>query len=341
MRFRRRRGLESFQWPWSRGRPESRRSGEDASRGTDGKSGSGGSPVGARGERANRRTGSWWRRRSLASALLLVLLFGLGYLAASRWLFPGGQQAEAGEVVQVPDLVGLATGEADRSVTRAGLTIEVAARVPHPKAPAGAVVAQTPLPGQYARPGAPVQVTLSSGPEKRRVPDLRGLSDRQGEILLERLGFRTSLDSTASTAGRGQVVGTRPDSGSVLELPAEVTLLVSRGPRTAAVPDLSGRHVEDVPTILRDAGLSVGEITYDSDAFQASGRVIAQSPPPGYALRRGGPVSIRVAGPAPPAGMPDSAGPADDSTAPPVDSARAVADSGRDVARAGRRSSER
>lgn len=307
MSFRRRRGMGGSSWPWSRSgsgdggeAPTDRSPGEEPA-GPSRRGPAGGGPGGG-GPGDDR---PWWRRRELLTAVLVVALFAGGYVAAARLIFPVGQEAEAGEVVQVPDLVGLAREEADRSVTGAGLALRVQAHVPHPEAPAGAVVAQTPLPGQYARPGAPIQVTLSSGPERRRVPDLRGLSDRQGAIVLERLGFRSAVDSTRSPAQRGQVVGTRPDPGQELDLPAEVTLLVSEGPRTAEVPDLSGRHVEDVPTILRDAGLDLGDVTYEPDAFQAAGRVIAQSPPPGYALRRGGAVSIRVAGSPPPEGGPD------------------------------------
>lgn len=319
MKFRRRRGLGGFRWPWS-GRSsgesgEAETGGEpDDAREEDGPGG-GGKPGGRGGRRrggrgGGRAGGPWWRNRWIQAAALTLVLFVAGYVVAANLIFPGGQRAEAGEVVQVPDLVGLGRSEADRSLTEAGLTLEVSSSVAHPEAPAGAIVAQTPLPGQYARPGAPVEVTLSSGPDRRRVPDLRGLSARQGQIVLERLGFRTAVDSSRSPAQRGQIVGTRPDAGTELGLPAQVTLLVSEGPRTAEVPDLSGRHVEDVPTILRDAGLDLGDVTYEPDAFQAAGRVIAQSPPPGYALRRGGAVSIRVAGSAPRegGGVIDSAG---------------------------------
>ena len=309
MKFRRRRGLGGFRWPWS-GRSSGESGGpeaggpDDARTGGEEGPGGGGGPGGRGGRRRRSRGrgrggGPWWRNRWIQAAALTLVLFVAGYVVAANLIFPGGQRAEAGEVVQVPDLVGLGRSGADRSLTEAGLTLAVSSSVAHPEAPAGAIVAQTPLPGQYARPGAPVEVTLSSGPDRRRVPDLRGLSARQGQIVLERLGFRTAVDSSRSPARRGQIVGTRPDAGTELGLPAQVTLLVSEGPRTAEVPDLSGRHVEDVPTILRDAGLDLGDVTYEPDAFQAAGRVIAQSPPPGYALRRGGTVSIRVAGPAP------------------------------------------
>ncbi len=310
MKFRRRRGLGS-------GRTRSNPADEEVREEGTSPSGSTEEPedeprAGPRVRRRRGGGGGGWlgpaQRRRLLPALLLVGLFGLGYLVATQWIFPGGPAGPSGDVARVPDLVGLAVDEARRSLDEAGLALAVGARVPHPKAPEGAVIAQTPLPGQYARPGAPVQVTVSSGPERRKVPDLRGLSARQGQIVLERLGFSTTLDSARSDVQRGQVVGSRPDAGQDLQLPAQVTVLVSRGPTVARVPDLSGRHVGDVSAALRDVGLSLGEVTYDPDAFAAAGRVIAQDPPPGFSLRRGGSVSIRVAG-SPPQSPPDSAPP--------------------------------
>jgi len=239
--------------------------------------------------------GRAWARRALP-LVVLAIFFGGGYLLASEWLFPGSGSVAAGPVVRVPDLVGLTTGEARRSLESAGLEFRLRSEMPHPRAPEGAVLAQSPLPGQYARPGAPVAVSLSLGPEERRVPDLRGLSGRQGRIVLEGLGFRVEVDSADSPADPGRVVGSRPEAGEPVTLPGAVTLVLSRGPRVAEVPELVGRHVEDAGRILDEAGLRLGEVSYDPQAFAAQGRVIGQSPTPGYALRRGGRVSIQVAG---------------------------------------------
>lgn len=250
--------------------------------------------------------GDW--RRAAASAVLLVVLFGAGYLVSAQWLFPASSEPVTGELVEVPDLVGLTAGEARRTLDEAGLAFRQRSGVPHLDAPEGAVVAQSPLPGQYARPGAPVSATPSLGPESRRVPNLRGLSDRQGRIVLERLGFDARADTVRSPEERGRVVGTRPESGEELTLPAEVTMVVSEGPAVEHVPDLTGLHVDDVEERLAESDLELGEIDWDPEAFAAPGRVVGQSPPPGYALRAGGWVSVRVAGAPTEDGGPASSG---------------------------------
>lgn len=280
MRYRRRRGLSSS-W-WKRDDRAEGGGGPEA-----GGSGTGGSPPGGRRE---------WGRVT-AVALVTAALFGAGYLLSSWWLFPGSSDgAEAGEVVEVPELVGLTVEEARGALEAADLTYRLRSEVSHPRAPEGAVVAQSPLPGQLARPGAPVSVSVSLGPESRVVPDLRGVSDRQARIVLERLGFAVEVDSARSQVERGRVVETLPEAGSEMALPGEVTMVVSEGPEVAEVPDLAGLHVDDVEDRLDEVGLELGEVTYDPEAFAAPGRVIGQSPPPEYALRVGGSVAVRVAG---------------------------------------------
>lgn len=296
MRFRRRRGL---------GGRRSRDGGEDGDPGPGGDDGreaaAGPGPAGGDGGDGSGSALSLLTRtppgRWGAGIAALVLLFGAGYLISAEWLFPAsGPEAAADEVVEVPDMVGLDEADARAALADAGLDLRVRAEMPHPEAPEGAIVAQSPLPGQYARPGAPVEVTLSEGPRRRTVPDLRGLSGRQARIVLERLGFSASVDTASSDVERGRVVGTRPEAGSDRALPSEVTVVVSRGPEVSDVPELVGVHVDDVEERLRERGFRLGEVTYDPEAFSAPGRVIGQTPAPGYALREGGRVSVRVAG---------------------------------------------
>lgn len=241
-------------------------------------------------------------REPLAVAAFLGVLFLGGYLVATGWLFPATGSEDDAELAEVPDLVGLTSDEARASLQEVGLAFRLGSEVPHPEAPSGVVLAQSPLPGQYARPGAPVSLTLSQGPERRVVPDLRGLSGRQGGIVLDRLGFEVAIDSTGSRVERGGVVGTRPEAGAELTLPAEVTLVLSHGPEVVDVPDLDGLHVDDVRERLDEVGLALGEVRYDPEAFAAPGRVVGQSPSPGFALRVGGRVSVRVAGERPDGG---------------------------------------
>lgn len=198
--------------------------------------------------------------------------------------------------MRVPDTRGSGADEARSRLRGVGLEARVEARIHHPDAEPGTVVAQAPLPGQLAASGDTVSLTLSRGEELRVVPDLSGFSARQATLVLEKLGFTVTTEVVASAAGRGGVQGTRPAAGERVPVPSALELLVGEGPQIALVPSLRGLHVDDVEARLEEAGLQLGTVRFDPDARAAPGRVIAQSPPAGYSLRGGGSVSVEVAG---------------------------------------------
>jgi eukaryotic-like serine/threonine-protein kinase len=234
-------------------------------------------------------------RWALPLGIVALFFFG-GYLIASAWLMPGGRVADAGPLTEVPELVGLSDPEARARAADAGLEYRVRSGIAHPRAPEGAVLAQSPVPGQRVRPGAPVAVTLSRGPETHALPDVSGLSERQATLVLERLGFRVSSRPATHATEAGRAFGTEPAAGADLAVPADVVLLVSQGPGLAEVPDLTGRHIDDALQLLEAADLTLGAISYDPLASDAPGRIVGQYPPGGYVLRRGDPVEVRVSG---------------------------------------------
>ncbi len=240
------------------------------------------------------RTAAW--KRWGVTAAVAAALFVVGYVVADLWLTPGSRTADAGPLVTVPELVGLTNDEAKGRLEQLGLEYGIRSTVAHARAPEGAVLAQSPIPGQQVRPGAPVEVTLSRGPESHEIPDVAGLSERQASILLERLGFRVTASRATHAFDAGRAIGTEPGPGIELSVPSEVTLLVSDGPALTTVPDLTGRHIDDALRLLSDAGLALGAISYDPLASDAPGRIVGQYPPGGYGLRRGDPVEVRVAG---------------------------------------------
>jgi serine/threonine-protein kinase len=238
-----------------------------------------------------RRPGRW-----LVSIIVAAVFLGVGYVAAVQWVLPAGGATEDPSLVRVPELVGLTEEEAQGRLEHVGLEYTVRSGVTHHLAPEGAVLAQNPLPGQYSRPGAPVYVSLSRGPELHALPDVAGLSERQAVIVLERLGYSVVVERRTHTLEQGKAIETDPAAGTELAVPEEIRLVVSEGRPVVQVPDLVGRHVDDAAGDLARAGLELGAITYDSQALEAPGRIVGQHPPPGYSAREGERVEVRVAG---------------------------------------------
>lgn len=288
MKLRRRRGLGG-----RRGR------GTDTDPSGGGAGGSRAPRPGAAGDWGDRvlRAGHWLlgrRGRWARTGIVVLACFGVGYFLAATVLFPAPEEATPVEQVRVPEAVGQPLEAAVRRAAERGLELVATTAIDHPRAEAGVVVAQSPLAGQRAAVGDTVRVATSLGTRTARVPPLRGLSASQATTILERLGFTVRLrEVEAASPG---VQETEPAAGTRLDLPAEVEVRVGEGSRVVAVPDLRGMHIDDVETLLEEAGLQLGSVRYDPDAAQAPGRVVGQSPPPGYSLRGGGFVSVEVAG---------------------------------------------
>jgi hypothetical protein len=181
---------------------------------------------------AGRRPGGprrWpWRPLLIAVPLALVLPFLIGYLLAVFVFFPPRELAAAG--IAVPQLVGYTELDAQRAISAAGLGTIEPTELPHPSAPAGLVIAQSPLPGQHLRPGADVRVAVSAGRPHALVPDVQGFSAERAESLLRRSGFDVTVASQESPLPAGRVLRTEPERGRDQVLPAVVTLIVSAGP---------------------------------------------------------------------------------------------------------------
>ncbi len=236
------------------------------------------------------------RRRALISAGAVLGALVVGYAIAALWLFPSAASAGDASVVRVPDIVGLAEAEARAAALDVGLDFRVGGGMNHPEAPESTVLSQRPLAGQFARAGAPVEAMLSRGPEVHTLPDVAGLSERQAEIVLERLGFDVEVESREDPIPAGRAIETRPPAGSELAVPGRLVLVVSEGAPIVVVPDMRGLHIDDAVRILADAGLELGSLSFDPGAVEAPGRIVGQYPPEGYSLRAGDGVELRVAG---------------------------------------------
>jgi serine/threonine-protein kinase len=94
-----------------------------------------------------------------------------------------------------------------------GLALGAVDSLLHPTVPEEVILGQSPLPGQVARPGSPVRVTVSLGPQRLGVPDVTGLNEARARIVLETSGFLVRADTTESEEPRGRVVEVSPAAG--------------------------------------------------------------------------------------------------------------------------------
>lgn len=165
------------------------------------------------------------RRRSLAIGLGA---FVVGYALTVLLFFPGWWGR--GVIVTVPDVRGRTLAQAERQIERAGLEVERGNTFAHPTVPRGAILAQSPLPGQETSRGDAIRITVSAGPDQRPVPDVSGLSGDQARRVLANTGYQVQVQVVSDQRPAGQVVAVQPAAGTVLRVPARVLLQLSAGP---------------------------------------------------------------------------------------------------------------
>lgn len=221
-----------------------------------------------------------------------LLAFVIGYAFATLVLFPAPDPPE--DLLEVPDLQGRTVASAAEVLLDGGLAMGAVDSLRHPSVDSGLVVGQAPLPGQLARPDAPVRVTVSVGTERRPIPDVTRLRGDRALRLLQATGFIVSVDSLQADEPQGSVLGVDPAPGTELPLPGEVRLTVSLGPPRVPMPDLLGMSQEAASDSLAALGLTVAAVDTVFRFGRDQGLVVEQAPPADSLLERGSAVRLSV-----------------------------------------------
>jgi RHS repeat-associated protein len=219
--------------------------------------------------------------------------------------------------VEVPNVEGMSREAAEATVTSAGLSVGTISSQFSDTVPAGFVMSQDPPAGTSMPQGSPVNLVIALGHELATVPDVTGMTQASAESAITAAGLTiggiTSIPDTTTPAG--QVMSQSPAPGTSVSLGAAVTLTVSLGPATTAVPNVTGLAQSAAEAAILAANLSIGEVANDYSSTVAPGKVISQTPAAGSSVAQGTAVSLVVSlGEAPPVVPPDPS-----TVAPPVD----------------------
>ena len=196
--------------------------------------------------------------------------------------------------IEVPNLVGQQDVDAAAQLNALGLTADFE-RVDDPEVAAGVVIAQDPAPGEQLPPESAVRLEVSNGQGSEQVPDVAGRTPEEAANVLGRAGFETSFaEEPSDTVEEGRVTRTDPPAGSDLAKGETVTVYVSTGSASVAVPDVVGMAEEEAVAALQQAGFRVVRVSQAVASPANDGRVIDQSPEPGTEVERGATVTITV-----------------------------------------------
>jgi eukaryotic-like serine/threonine-protein kinase len=227
------------------------------------------------------------------------LLLALGGLIFFLFQLAGGGDEEP-ELVMVPNVSDLLQDDALRRLQEEGL-IGVVQFEANETVEVGTVIRTDPPAGTEVEQDSTVQVFVSSGPEEISVPPVVGQTRPEAERLITEAGLTVGrvTERADATFAEGIVIEQDPAQGVRVGIDAPVNLVISTGPETVIVPELTDLSEREATAQLQTLGLLVRVQDEYSDTV-AQDLVIRTDPVADSEVQLGDTVLIVVSlGPAP------------------------------------------
>ena len=193
--------------------------------------------------------------------------------------------------VTVPEVIGKPVSTAQEQLKAEGLEADIK---PVPNgAPRDTVLEQDPVAGEKLDEGSTVVLTISSGPQVVRIPEISGRTEREATKALQDAFLEVNPEFAFSdSVPKGRAIGTEPAVGTEIQTGTTVTLLISKGSNTVEVPSVVGQDDQSALNSLETAELGGTIVQRDDEA--PAGEVVAQSPTAGKRVKKGSTVTIFV-----------------------------------------------
>ena len=180
----------------------------------------------------------------------------------------GGRVAKAGTVfvtvsngqerIKVPELLGLTQDAAVAELAKANLKVGSTSSSFSPTVDEGFVISSNPPAGSDIKKGALVSLVISKGIQQMALTSFVGLSSDQALNELNSLGavVITKYEYSDSVMV-GKVISQDPDGSTPVAKGAKITLVISKGPSSIAVPKVIGKTLDEATLILENLGFKV------------------------------------------------------------------------------------
>ena len=222
--------------------------------------------------------------------LIIVLVLSVAFLAYNRFMNV--------PIVEVPEIVSLSLEEGQNKLAEVGLDYNIADEKHHPEIPDGYIVQQQPEAETDIRQTRTVEIFVSAGPEKRTVPDLTGLEERDARIELENSGYKIGeiLYEFSDLYAQDEVITTDPSAGESHPLNKKVDLIISMGPSPAQVevPGMIGMEWREAQNFLQANNLRLGGVREEESSRFPEGLIMEQSLAPGRFVSAGRSIDVTI-----------------------------------------------
>ena len=171
--------------------------------------------------------------------------------------------------INIPNVSGLTQKEATKVLLAANLqlnkdTVEVwsddieKGKVAGTDPSAGTVVPHTKF----------VTIQISKGREPVKAPNVVGKRGSEAQKIISDAGLKPeTAEEFSDTVAKGVVISQSPNPDDTLYKKDPMKIVVSKGPRTVAVPNVFGKSVQEATSILQNAGFKVNIVKVLGGAF--------------------------------------------------------------------------
>ena len=241
--------------------------------------------------------------KKLSIFIGLILLFSLslgGTILALNLTNP----AE----VNIPNIVGVEKGEAQRQVEEAKLKFAIEKEEYNKEVPEGFVISQkvdgdaigdfttTPSTDRKIKEGSTIKVIVSKGQEKTTVPKVVGMEQEEAIKALEEAKLKVEIvEETSKKVQEGYVVSQETDPNTEAYAGDTVKIHVSKGTgiKQVTVVSVIGQDEATAKKTLSGLGLKVN-VAYEEDTSKTNGTVLKQSIEAGKTVDEGNSITITV-----------------------------------------------
>lgn len=221
--------------------------------------------------------------------LSVILLFGIGFTVKN--LMAGG------EMVEMPDVVGLDYKEATEKVEALGLKVDITERIESKEFDVDQVVSQSQEPGAKLKEGFTVALVISTGSERISMPNLVQKELKEAQYILENQGLKLGVvEYVQNELPEGTVISQSPFAGLDVGVGGSVDLFVSKGqdPEKQIMPKLVGISLDEAKIKLTEFKITVNNVSYNYSDEYANNVVMIQSVEPGKEILTGESVNLVV-----------------------------------------------
>jgi len=199
----------------------------------------------------------------------------------------GGQ-----ERIKVPELLGLTLDAATTTLSKANLKLGSTSTSFSATVDTGLIISSNPPAGSDAKKNSLVSLVISKGIQQMSLTSFVGLSSDQALNELNNLGAKVlSKYEYSDTVPAGNIISQDPDGSAPIAKGATVTITISKGPSSIAIPNVKSLDLQAATKILENLGFVVN---HKSIGTRKNKVVIGVSPKVGSMAKPGSTVTLTL-----------------------------------------------